>query len=78
MSDTPVPVALSGTTRGTSRNSELFHFLTLHVVRSDKDAERLRGGVDTGEPVLSDGTGSSLVVPPHAPPTSQAPTGTCP
>ncbi|HEX8363054.1 MAG TPA: secretin N-terminal domain-containing protein, partial [Longimicrobium sp.] len=59
LKDLPVLGALFGTTRNTSRNSELFLFLTPHIIRSDDDAERLRERVDAASN-LPEGTGPIL------------------
>ena len=44
--DIPVLGALFGTTRNNTTVSELFLFLTPHVVQSDEDVDRLREGVE--------------------------------
>lgn len=64
LKDLPVLGALFGTTRNTSRNSELFLFLTPHIIRSDDDAERLRDRVDAATN-LPEGTGPLLVPAPR-------------
>ena len=67
LKDLPLLGALFGVTRNTSRNSELFLFLTPHIIRSDDDAERLRDRVDAATR-LPEGTGSILVRPEPATP----------
>ncbi|MGQ0815849.1 MAG: hypothetical protein ACT4O1_15570, partial [Gemmatimonadota bacterium] len=42
LKEIPLIGALFGTTRISDRNSELFLFLTPHVVETDEDADRLR------------------------------------
>lgn len=64
LKDIPVLGALFGVTRNTSRNSELFLFLTPHIIRSDDDAERLRDRVDAATQ-LPEGTGPLLVPAPR-------------
>lgn len=71
LKDIPVLGALFGVTRNTSRNSELFLFLTPHIIRSDADAERLRDRVEAATRLPED-TGSVLVVPPPTAPATPA------
>ena len=73
LKDIPVLGALFGVTRNTSRNSELFLFLTPHIIRSDQDAERLRERVDDATR-LPEGTESVLTRPaPATPPAGARP-----
>ena len=44
--DIPLLGGLFGSTRDTRGHSELFLFLTPHIVRSDEDVDRLRGGIE--------------------------------
>ena len=44
--DIPVLGGLFGTTRNTTTHTELFLFLTPHIVRSDEELERLRDGIE--------------------------------
>lgn len=76
LKDLPVLGALFGTTRNTSRNSELFLFLTPHIIRNDDDAERLRERVDAATR-LPEGSGA-LLTPVPAAPAGTPPTGTRP
>ncbi|MGQ0813172.1 MAG: type II secretion system protein GspD [Gemmatimonadota bacterium] len=46
LKEIPLIGALFGTTRISDRNSELFLFLTPHVVETDEDADRLRDGAE--------------------------------
>ncbi len=67
LKDLPILGALFGTTRNTSRNSELFLFLTPHIIRNDDDAERLRERVDAASN-LPEGSGPILVPAPQPTP----------
>ena len=72
--DIPVLGGLFGTTRDVSNTSELFLFLTPHVVRSDEDLDRLRGGVERRLELLErEIQQSPPVVPPTTPPPSAPP-----
>jgi general secretion pathway protein D len=51
--DIPVLGHLFGTTRMSTANSELFLFLTPHIVTTDEDAERLREGVERSAPMIA-------------------------
>jgi general secretion pathway protein D len=46
LSQIPWLGALFGTTKITTLNSELFLFLTPHIVASDEDEDRVRGAVE--------------------------------
>ena len=48
----PLVGGLFGTRHTTSSNSELFLFLTPHIVATDQDAEDVREGVERGTPLL--------------------------
>jgi general secretion pathway protein D len=48
----PLIGGLFGTTHNTSSNSELFLFLTPHIIATDEDTEAIRRGVETGTPLL--------------------------
>jgi len=57
---------LFGSTRETTANSELFIFLTPHIVASDEDAERIRGAVE--QKARPDSLSASPAVIPRKPP----------
>lgn len=62
----PVLGALFGSTRNTTTHSELFLFLTPHVIADDDDTDRTREGVERLSPMQSDSTavpGSVIAVP---------------
>jgi general secretion pathway protein D len=48
----PLLGGLFGTTRRTTTNSELFLFLTPHVITTDEDNERMRESVEEGIPLI--------------------------
>ncbi|HEX6616908.1 MAG TPA: secretin N-terminal domain-containing protein [Gemmatimonadales bacterium] len=48
----PLLGGLFGTSRTTSANSELFLFLTPHIVATDEDADRVRTGIEESAPLL--------------------------
>jgi general secretion pathway protein D len=52
LKDLPLLGGLFGSTRTTDTQSELFLFVTPHIVASDEDAERVREGVEQGTPLL--------------------------
>lgn len=65
----PVLGALFGTTRNSTSTSELFLFLTPHIIQSDADLDRVRRGVQRGLPLLQpDLKGTKPLVPPPEPP----------
>jgi type II secretory pathway component GspD/PulD (secretin) len=54
LSRIPFVGALFGNTRRSTRTTELFLFLTPHIVSSDEDIDRLREQVRNGTPLLKD------------------------
>jgi general secretion pathway protein D len=52
LKDVPLLGMLFGATRDATTHSELFLFLTPHVIASDADADRVTDGVETGAPTL--------------------------
>lgn len=50
----PLVGGLFGTTRNVTANSELFLFLTPHIIDTDEDAEQVRQGVEQQTPLLQD------------------------
>jgi general secretion pathway protein D len=48
----PILGGLFGTTRKTNSNSELFLFLTPHIIATDDDSERARKGIEKESPLL--------------------------
>jgi general secretion pathway protein D len=66
----PLVGGLFGTNRKTSSNSELFLFLTPHIITTDEDADQMRRDVESATPLLKD------VLPPpvgHGTPADSAP-----
>ena len=67
LSEIPLIGALFGTTQHTTTNSELFLFLTPHIVQSDDDADRLRLEIDQHAPIIKSQPTPDALLPPHAP-----------
>jgi general secretion pathway protein D len=67
LSDIPYLGALFGTTKVTTLNSELFLFLTPHIVTSDDDAERVRGEIEARTPATQDAKQGNPAVLPSRP-----------
>jgi general secretion pathway protein D len=65
----PVLGALFGRTRETDITSELFLFLTPHIVRTDEDADRLREDIERGTPMLQQLGPIEPLIPPVRPDT---------
>jgi general secretion pathway protein D len=64
LSDIPYLGFLFGTTKNTTLTSELFLFLTPHIVASDEDAERVRGEIEGRTPATQDAKqGNPAVLP---------------
>lgn len=53
LSSIPVIGGLFGSTQKSTASSELFVFLTPHIVETDEDMERIRRGVEEGPPQLN-------------------------
>ncbi|HEY6158235.1 MAG TPA: secretin N-terminal domain-containing protein [Gemmatimonadales bacterium] len=64
LKDLPLVGGLFGSTQTTDAQSELFLFVTPHIVASDDAAERLREGLDQGAPLLRQVPKGSLFPPP--------------
>jgi general secretion pathway protein D len=64
----PVLGFLFGSTTDTRSNTELFLFLTPHIVQSDEDVDRLRHDVEQQNPRLRDALPSNPPLPPKPPP----------
>jgi type II secretory pathway component GspD/PulD (secretin) len=84
LSSIPYLGALFGTTKNTTLNSELFLFLTPHIVTSDEDEDRIRGAVEARTPDIQDAqknnpeavpTPRRSAVPPAAIPPAPPPQG---
>jgi general secretion pathway protein D len=69
--DIPVLGALFGSTRRNTTNSELFLFLTPHIVETDADLDRTRAGVRTAAPLLREALPDSTLKLPVRPDTSR-------
>jgi general secretion pathway protein D len=54
LSRIPFLGSLFGNTKRSTRTTELFLFLTPHIVSSDEDVDRLREQVRNGTPLLKD------------------------
>jgi type II secretory pathway component GspD/PulD (secretin) len=61
---------LFGTTRKVVANSELFLFLTPHVVTTDQETERLRQGVEQAAPLVEEAMPAERTLAPEAAPSA--------
>jgi general secretion pathway protein D len=68
LKDIPLLGFLFGTTRETTGNSELFLFLTPHIVASDEDADRMKEEIERNIDLLRPLTPISPLIPPLIPP----------
>jgi type II secretory pathway component GspD/PulD (secretin) len=69
LKDIPLLGILFRSTRESNTQSELFLFLTPHIIETDEDADRIRHGVETGTELL--GTpGKRSILPAHPAPPS--------
>jgi general secretion pathway protein D len=77
--DVPIFGTLLGGVRSTTTNSELFLFLTPHIVRDDEDVDRVREGVERGLDIMKGQVPqqSPIAPPPRAAP-SPAPSPSAP
>lgn len=66
LSSIPGLGVLFGGRSSSQTNSELFLFLTPHIVRDDADADRIRGGVQERTDLLKHDLPAELVIPPPA------------
>lgn len=66
LKDIPILGALFGTTRNTVGNSELFLFLTPHIVDSDADADRIKEEVERNAELLRSLTPILPLIPPDS------------
>lgn len=76
LKDIPLLGLLFSSTRNVTTNSELFVFMTLHVIQTDEDAERIRRGVEEGGRLLRKGLPEEpTIIPPRneTPPTPPEP-----
>jgi type II secretory pathway component GspD/PulD (secretin) len=64
LKDIPVLGALFGTTRETVGNSEMFLFLTPHIVGADEDADRIREEIEQNTDLLRHFTPIRPLIPP--------------
>ena len=69
LSDIPVLGGLFGRTRENDATSELFLFLTPHIVSTDADADRLREDIERATPMLQQLDPTRPLVPPIVPDT---------
>lgn len=67
LKDIPLLGFLFGSTRRVTTNSELFVFMTLHVIETDEDAERIRQGVEEGGELLRKGLPEQRTIVPPKP-----------
>jgi general secretion pathway protein D len=67
LSEIPLLGALFGTTKHSTTNSELFLFLTPHIVRSDEEADRLRSDIDHHAPIVKSEPTPDALLPAHPP-----------
>ena len=64
LKDIPVLGALFGTTRESTSNSELFLFLTPHIVEDDEEADRLKRDLEQNLDLLKPLTPIRPLIPP--------------
>ena len=70
---------LFGSTKNLDNNTELFLFLTPHIVMTDEEVDRIRKELEQHSDVLKDGEATKPLVPPRvAPPPSSAPPAVMP
>jgi type II secretory pathway component GspD/PulD (secretin) len=72
LSAIPILGVLFGSTKNTDNNTELFLFLTPHIVMTDEDLERVRKELEQHSDMLKDGKTSQPLISP--PTTGPAPT----
>jgi general secretion pathway protein D len=63
LKDLPVLGVLFGTTRTSNIQSELFLFLTPHIISTDEDADRIRTGLERGVELLRPDMPVSPIIP---------------
>jgi general secretion pathway protein D len=68
LKDIPLLGFLFGTTRETTGNSELFLFLTPHIVANDEDADRMKDEIERNVDLLRPLTPITPLIPPVMPP----------
>jgi general secretion pathway protein D len=74
LSAIPILGVLFGSTTNTDNNTELFLFLTPHIVMTDEELERVRKEIELRSEMLKDGkTSEPLVPPPTTAPASVRP-----
>jgi len=76
LKDIPVLGFLFGSTRNADATSELFLFLTPHIVQSDEDADRLKREIEANARLLESLTPIRPLIPPVVPPDTMLPPGT--
>ena len=76
LSAIPILGVLFGSTKNTDNNTELFLFLTPHIVMTDEELERVRKELEQHSEMLKDGKASTPLIPP--PTTVPAPTQPAP
>jgi general secretion pathway protein D len=64
LSDIPLIGGLFGSSRNNEATSELFLFLTPHIVNNDADADRMRDEIERGTPLLNELGPIRPVIPP--------------
>jgi general secretion pathway protein D len=78
LKDIPLIGFLFGSTRETTGNSELFLFLTPHIVASDEDADRLKNEIERNVELLAPLTPIRPLIPPAVLPPDTIPPATIP
>ena len=71
LSAIPILGALFGSTKNVDNNTELFLFLTPHIVMTDEEVDRIRKELEQHSDVLKDGQATQPLVPPR--PTEPSP-----
>lgn len=65
LSAIPIFGALFGSTKNTDNNTELFLFLTPHIVMTDEEVDRIRKELEQRSEVLKDGQATQPLIPPR-------------
>lgn len=73
LSSIPILGALFGSTTNVDNNTELFLFLTPHIVMTDEEVDRIRTEIEQGSETLKDGQATKPLVPPRSTESTSAP-----
>jgi general secretion pathway protein D len=64
LSSIPILGALFGSTKNVDNNTELFLFLTPHIVMTDEEVDRIRKEIEQHSDMLKDGEATKMLIPP--------------